>query len=159
MKLQEQVDLLNGTAGVLEAWLDKAEPVPVGRSGKLHSVTVLFYFEENGVVRKGNCDLIIADYGGKAEVARWLSEVPIVLRTPVEPDHGPLGSEADILAFLPVRVLKAEIERGENEARVVGHELVDGVAVPVTFMLYTDGQTVKVVREASAQAAVKEAVR
>lgn len=158
MKLQDQIDLLNGTEGVLEAWLDK-EPQPVGRSGKLHAVTVIFYFEGDGVRRKGNADLLISDYGKKSEDAGWLGEVPIVLRTPVELDHGPLGSEADILAFLPVRVLKAEIERGENEARVVGHELVDGVAVPVTFMLYTDGQTVKVVREASAQAAVKEAVR
>ncbi len=143
MKVQEQINLLNGTAGVLEAYTLK-EPVAVGT--KHHAVTVVWFYQEGEVVRKDSRDLIVKKLGKAGESAHWLERLPGVLEVPVAPDLGPLGTDEEVLAACPVKVVKAEIERGVNEARVSGYEVIDGKALPVTFLLYTDGETVKVVR-------------
>lgn len=152
MKIQEQLDLLNATPGVLEAYQTK-EPVAIGN--KHHGVTVIWYYEDGPVVRKDNADLIVAKLDRAQEDAKWLGKIPSVLEVREAPDLGPLGTDDDVLAACPVKVVKAEIDRGKNEARVSGYELIEGKALPVTFLLYTDGETVKVVRGEDATTAAK----
>lgn len=144
MKIQEQLELLNSTPGVLEAYTSK-DPVAVGT--KHHAVTIIWYYTDGDIVRKGVGELIVTKLGRAAEDAKWFERIPNVLEVAVTPDLGPLGTDADVLSACPVKVVKAEIERGNNEARVSGYELIEGKAVPVTFLLYTDGVEVKVVRE------------
>lgn len=151
MKIQEQLDLLNATPGVLEAYKTK-DPVAIGN--KHHAVTVIWYYQSGDVVRKDSGDLIVAKLGRSLEDAKWLSKIPGVLEVPATPDYGPLGADEDVLAACPVKVVKAEIERGNNEARVSGYEIIDGKALPVTFLLYTDGVEVKVIRSEDTTAKV-----
>lgn len=152
MTIKEQLDLLNATPGVLEAYQHK-EAVQVGT--KHHAVTVIWYYEDGPVVRKDSRDLIVKKLGKAQESAHWLERLPGVLEVREAPDLGPLGTDEDVLAACPVKVVKAEIERGNNEARVSGYELIEGKALPVTFLLYTDGETVKVVRGEDAATAAK----
>ena len=152
MTIKEQLDLLNATPGVLEAYQHK-EAVQVGT--KHWAVTVIWYYEDGPVVRKDNGDLIVTKMGKPLEDAKWLGKIPGVLEVREAPDLGSLGTDADVLAACPVKVVKAEIDRGKNEARVSGYELIEGKALPVTFLLYTDGETVKVVRGEDATTAAK----
>lgn len=155
MNLQAQIDILNSAEGVLEAWLK--EPVSLGTT--LRSVTAIWIYASGDIVRKDSGDLIVSDFGGKDEEAKWLGKIPSVLAVPVEPDHGPLGDDDVLLSLLPVKVVKPEIERGNNEARVAGYEVVDGKALPVVFLLYTDGVEVKVVRGDASATTGLEAVK
>jgi len=152
MTIKEQLDLLNGTPGVLEAYQHK-DAVQVGT--KHHAVTVIWYYKDGPIVRKDSGDLIVTKMGKPLEDAKWLGKIPGVLEVREAPDLGPLGTDADVLAACPVKVVKAEIERGVNEARVSGYEVIDGKAVPVTFLLFTDGVEVKVVRGEDAATAAK----
>lgn len=151
MKIQEQLDLLNATPGVLEAYKTK-EPVLVGT--RHHAVTVIWYYQDGDIVRKDSRDLIVTKLGKPLESAQWLDRIPGVLEVPTLPDLGPLGTDENVLLACPVKVLKPEIERGVNEARVSGYEVVDGKAIPVTFLLYTDGVEIKVVRSEATASAV-----
>lgn len=153
MTVAERIATVAAVQGVIEAW----QKAPVSLGETLTSVTVNWIYGSGDTVRKDSRDLIVSDFGGKNEEARWLERPPGVLVAPDEPEHGPLGDDEALIALLPVKVVKPEIERGANEARVSGYEILDGKAIPVLFLLYTDGVEVKVVRGDETKAGLEAA--
>lgn len=145
MTVQEHIDSLNAIPEVLEAWSEKA-PVSIGRAGDLYYVRIIWYYLDGDVSKNDSGELTITQLGVVgAENAVWFGKTPTILVPVVPPEEDPLGDDEAILAALPVRVVKPNIERNKGEATVTGYSIEKGdTATPVRFVVYLDGDTLKV---------------